>query len=114
TDERGGATAIATGVVDTSGREHVGIGADVRSADDPGKALRHTHDRVSHDDSDRNAPNSTSRSGVDGRYSVSLSERTITLAYLARLTATLSRFLLSRKEIPRGTSSIEDAVIETN
>ena len=38
----------------------------------------------------------------------------MTAAYLARLTATLSRFRLSRNEIPRGTSSIEDAVIETN
>ena len=32
----------------------------------------------------------------------------------ARLTATLSRFLLSRNEIPRGTSSIDEAVIEKN
>ena len=35
-------------------------------------------------------------------------------AYFALLTATLSRFLLSRNEIPRGTSSMEDAVIEMN
>ena len=49
---------------------------------------------------------------MPGRYSVSNSERTITAAYCARLTATLSRFLLSRNEIPRGTSSTDDAVIE--
>ena len=45
---------------------------------------------------------------------MSLADRTITLAYFARLTATLSRFLLSRNAIPRGTSSMEDAVIDTN
>ena len=58
--------------------------------------------------------------GVDrGRYSVLLdedspTERTITAAYLALLTATLSRLRLSRNEIPRGTSSADEAVIDTN
>ncbi|EUA36383.1 H+ antiporter-2 family protein [Mycobacterium avium subsp. avium 2285 (R)] len=60
----------------------------------------------------RNAPSSISPAGVPGRYSVSVGDRTITAAYWARLTATLSRFLLSRKEIPRGTTSTDEAVIE--
>src|SRR6185312_3470253 len=88
--------------------QHVGVGTPIRGADDRGQPLRQ------HGDSDRNAPRSTSPSGVDGRYSVNAPERTMMLAYLARLTATLSRFRLSRNAIPRGTSSIDDAVIETN
>src|SRR5262249_24114713 len=63
-------------------------------------------------DSAKKAPKSTRLAGVAGRYSVNNSERTIIAAYCARLTATLSRFLLSRKEIPRGTSSTDDADIE--
>ena len=35
-------------------------------------------------------------------------------AYFARLTATLTRLRLSRNEIPRGTSSAEDAAREKN
>src|ERR1700733_14411254 len=60
----------------------------------------------------KNAPKSIRPAGVAGRYSVSDGDRTITAAYCARLTATLSRFLLSRKEIPRGATSIEETVIE--
>src|SRR6185312_5391552 len=88
--------------------QHVGVGTHIRGADDRGQPLRQ------HGDSDRNAPRSTSPSGVDGRYSVNAPERTMTLAYFARLTATLSRFRLSRNAIPRGTSSGDDAVIDTN
>ena len=64
------------------------------------------------DDSARNAPNSTRRAGVAGRYRVNNVDRTITTAYCARLTATFSRFLFSRNDMPRGTSSMEEAVIE--
>jgi hypothetical protein len=113
--QRAGVPAVAPRVVDTAAVEHIGIGDDVRGAHDPGQRVGQAHRvGVSHGASDKNAPSSTRRSGVDGRYSVSASERTMMLAYLARLTATLRRFRLSRKEMPRGTSSMDDAVIDTN
>ena len=75
----------------------------------PGQRRRQAASRQCQD-----APRSTSPSGVPGRYSVRICDWTTTAAYCARLTATFSRFLLSRNEIPRGTSSIDDAVIEKN
>ncbi|SKS90600.1 Uncharacterised protein [Mycobacteroides abscessus subsp. abscessus] len=48
-----------------------------------------------------------------GRYSVSAGERTITAWNLALLIATFKRFRFSRNDIPRGTSSTAEAVIET-
>src|ERR1700731_117695 len=95
---------------------HVGIGADVIGADDGSQPLCQptAHAGGSHGDSDKNAPSSIRPLGSDGRYSVSALDCTMTLAYFARLTATLSRFRLSKNEIPRGTSSMDEAVIDTN
>ena len=115
-DQRAGVPAVAPGVVDTAAVEHVGIGDDVRGTHDPGQRVGQGSSRAVYHTvrATRTRPGRPDLSGVDGRYSVSASERTMMLAYLARLTATLRRFRLSRKEIPRGTSSIDDAVIDTN
>ena len=62
--------AVAAGVVDAAAGQHVGVGADVGGADDRGEPVgqRFGHPvGVSHGASDRNAPSSISRSGVDGR-----------------------------------------------
>jgi hypothetical protein len=59
-------------VVDAAAVQHVGIGDDVRGTHDPGQRVGQAHPvGVSHRDRARNAPSSTRRSGVDGRYSVS-------------------------------------------
>ena len=66
--QRAGVPAVAPGVVDAAAVQHVGIGDDVRGTDDPGQRSVSAHPvGVSHGASDKNAPSSTRRSGVDGR-----------------------------------------------
>lgn len=59
------------------------------------------------------APSSSTPPTLDGMYEVSEVERITIAFHCAREMATLMRFRLRRKPIPRGTSPWDEAVIET-
>ena len=109
THQRGRVAAVTAGVVDAAAVQHVGIGADVPAAHHGGQfAVSTWRQRQG------TRPGRPVRRVSTAGTRSAVADRTMTRRTCARLTATLSRFLLSRNEIPRGTSSIDDAVIETN
>ena len=109
--QRAGVPAVAPGVVDTAAVQHVGIGADVRGADDRGEPVGQRFGHLPcgwyHTPSPATGTRPTSTRPVRGRRQV-VGQRLRSdddRRYFALLTATLSRFRLNRNKMPRGTSS---------